>query len=80
MPETYVVTFGPNGEITAAGNAFHVDGLGNVTLNGITQVGDYINIDGDFRWVNGGPVLKSPNSTLYRIKVDNDGNIGTENA
>ena len=80
MPETYVITFGPNGEMNAANNNFKIDSNGGVTLNGITQSGDFIPIDGDFRWVNGGPVLKSPDNTLYRVKVDNDGNIGTENA
>lgn len=81
MPYTATVSFGPNGEITAAENNFGVDANGAVTLNGIVASGDFIPINADMRWQGAvGPVLTAPGGGLHRVKVDDLGNIGTEPA
>lgn len=51
-----------------------------VKYGGQTEVYDDIEVDGDMlcETVGKGLVLKSPNGTRYRIKVDNSGNLSTE--
>ena len=51
-----------------------------VKYGGQTEVYDDLEVDGDMlcEVVGKGLVLKSPNGTRYRIKVDNSGNLSTE--
>lgn len=51
-----------------------------VKYGGHTEVYDDIEVDGDMlcETVGKGLVLKSPNGTKYRVKVDNSGNLSTE--
>jgi hypothetical protein len=51
-----------------------------VKYGGQTEVYDDIEVDGDMlcETIGKGLVLRSPNGTKYRVKVDNSGNLSTE--
>lgn len=75
---------GTSNYINGGGGGFNVYTGSNlkfaVKYGGQTEVYDDLEVDGDVLCeTNGkGLVLKSPNGTRYRIKVDNSGNLSTE--
>jgi hypothetical protein len=75
---------GTSNYINGTGGGFNVYANSNlkfaVKYGGHTEVYDDLEVDGDMlcEVVGKGLVLKSPNGTRYRIKVDNSGNLSTE--
>ena len=75
---------GTSNYINGTGGGFNVYTNSNlkfaVKYGGHTEVYDDLEVDGDMlcEVVGKGLVLKSPNGTRYRIKVDNSGNLSTE--